>query len=115
MIAPVKVAEIMRRSSQGILFLYVSKMPTRKYGLSVGMIAAIFSISSVASSSRISTTSSMVMIPTRRFSLSTTGMAVKSYFLNIFAASSWSVRVLMLMTLSFMISPMMSVSCLRSR
>ena len=35
--------------------------------------------------SRISTTSSMVMMPTSLSSLSTTGMAVNSYFLNILA------------------------------
>ena len=47
---PVNVAEIIKRSSQGILFFHVSKTPVFIYGLSLGTIAAIFSISSVASS-----------------------------------------------------------------
>ena len=47
----------------------------------------------------------MVMMPTMRFSLSTTGMAVKSYFWKAMAASSWSVMVPMLMMFSFIMSP----------
>ena len=46
----VKVAEIIRSNSHGILFLKVSNTPVFIYGLSFGTIAAIFSISSVFSS-----------------------------------------------------------------
>ena len=88
MMLPVKVAEIINSKSHGILFLYASKTVVFKYGLSDGITAAIFSISSVVSSSRMSTTSSTVMMPTSLSSLSTTGMAVNSYFLNIRATSS---------------------------
>ena len=48
-IAPVKVAEIISNISHGIRALKVAKIPVLKYVLSDGKIAAIFSISSVAS------------------------------------------------------------------
>ena len=60
----------------------------RMYGCSDGSIAAIFSISSVASSSMTSHASSNVTMPTSRFSVSTTGSARKSYFENICATTS---------------------------
>ena len=50
MMLPVNVAEIMRSKSHGIRFFHVAKTPVFMYGLSVGVIAAIISISSVASS-----------------------------------------------------------------
>ena len=105
MIIPVKVADIMSNSSQGIRFFHVSNTPVLIYGASVGLIAAIFSISSVASCCMMSTTSSTVMMPTSLSSLSTTGMTEKSYFWKSRATSSWSVRVVMEMTFSVMISP----------
>ena len=43
--------------------------------------------------------SSMVTMPTRRFSASTTGMARKPYFSNSWETSSWSVVVETLTTL----------------
>ncbi len=48
--------------------------------------------SSSASSSMTSTTSSMVMTPTSRFVVSTTGAATRLYLPNIRATSSWSSR-----------------------
>ena len=42
-------------------------------------------------------------------------MAVKPYFWNILAASSWSVRVPILMTLVFIISPMTSSGFIMSK
>jgi hypothetical protein len=50
-------------------------------------------MSSVVSSSMMSIASSTVMIPTMRFSLSTTGIESKSSFCNSLAASSWSLSV----------------------
>ena len=64
MIMPVKVAETMSRSSQGMRCFQISKTLERRYSCSDGSIAAIFSISSVASSSSTSTASSIVTIPT---------------------------------------------------
>ena len=58
--------------------------------MSVGVMAAISSKSSVASSSMTSMASSMVTMPTRRCSLSTTGIAKKSYLLRSWATSSRS-------------------------
>ena len=52
--------------------------------------AAIFSMSSVTSSCMTSMASSTVTMPTRRFSVSTTGMALKLYLENIWATVSWS-------------------------
>ena len=66
--------------------------------------AAIFSKSSVVSSCKTSMASSTVMIPTRRFSWSTTGRALKSYLVNICATLSWSSRVLAEITLVSMMS-----------
>lgn len=72
--------------------------------------AAIFSISSVASASMTSMASSTVMMPTRRSSLSTTGRAMKSYFEKVWATSSLSSRVPTEMTCVSMISSMISSS-----
>ena len=47
---PVKVAEIIKNNSQGARFFQFSKIETFIYGLSEGAMAAIRSISSVASS-----------------------------------------------------------------
>ena len=81
-----------------------------------GRIAAIFSISSVTSSSITSMASSKVMIPTIRPSVSTTGSARKLYFDSICATSSWSVSVLTEITFSSMISLTgVSSSAARSR
>ena len=74
-IMPVKVAETIRSSSQGMRFFQISKTPVFIYGRSEGVMAAMISMSSVASCSMTSMTSSTVTMPTRRFSLSTTGMA----------------------------------------
>ena len=57
-------------------------------GLSEGVIAAIFSISSVTSSCITSIASSTVTMPTSRPSPSTTGIAVKSYLANMLATVS---------------------------
>ena len=78
MMAPVNVAEIIRTRSQTILFRARRKMLVFRYSSSDGFRAAIFSKSSVFSASMTSTISSMVMMPTMRSSLSTTGMAFKS-------------------------------------
>ena len=87
---PVKVAEIISSSSQGMRCFQVSTTPVWKYGLSVGRMAAIFSMSSVASSSITSMASSTVMMPTSRSSPSTTGRAVRSYLEKSWATSSLS-------------------------
>ena len=63
-------------------FFQISTGVERMYGCSDGSIAAIFSISSVASSSMTSMASSKVTMPTRRFSVSTTGRARKLYLLE---------------------------------
>ncbi len=77
-IEPVRVAEIMRTKSQPILFLTRVKTGVLRYSSSDGKRAAIFSKSSVVSSSMISKMSSIVTIPTSLFSLSTTGTARRS-------------------------------------
>ena len=74
-IIPVKVADSISTISQGMRAFQVEKMEVFRYGLSEGSIAAIFSKSSVVSSSITSIASSTVTIPMRRFSWSTTGMA----------------------------------------
>lgn len=104
MMLPVKVAEIIRNSSQGARFFQFSKMDTFMYGLSEGAMAAMRSMSSVASSCMTSMASSTVTMPTRRSSASTTGRARKSYLLRRRAASSWSVWVLTNFTLVSMMS-----------
>ena len=113
MICPVKVAEIMRSSSQGMRDLKVSRVLVLRYGLSEGSMAAIFSMSSVVSSCRTSMASSMVTMPTSRPSVSTTGRARKSYLLRAWAVSSWSSRVWTQMKFRSMMSPMMSSSSAR--
>ena len=90
----VNVADIIRNRSQGTRLRQVANTPVFIYGLSDGAIAAIFSISSVASSWITSMASSTVTMPTSRPSASTTGRARKSYLLRALAASSWSVWVL---------------------
>ena len=82
----------------------------RMYGCSDGSIAAIFSISSVASSSMTSMASSNVTIPTSRSSVSTTGRARKLYLLNIWATCSLSSSVLTVMTCSCMMDSMVASS-----
>ena len=74
----VKVAESIRNSSQGMRFFQISRTGVREYGVSEGSIPAIFSMSSVVSCSITSSTSSTVTMPTRRISLSTTGMTIRS-------------------------------------
>ena len=60
--------------------------------------AFILAKSSLASSCRMEMASSMVTMPTRRFSPSTTGMARKPYFSNIWEVCSRSVPVVTLIT-----------------
>ena len=50
MMLPVNVAETIRISSHGMRFFHVANTPVFMYGRSVGVIAAMTSISSVASS-----------------------------------------------------------------
>ena len=78
MIRPVNVAEIIRKNSQGSLFFARLSTPVRRYSSSEWRMAAIFSKSSVFSSSMTSITSSTVMMPTSLPSLSTTGMDMRS-------------------------------------
>ena len=59
--------------------------------------------------------SSTVMMPTRRFSWSTTGRAAKSYLVNIWATLSWSSRVLTEITLLSMMFSSTSSSSLNRR
>ena len=74
-IAPVMDAESVKNNNQKILFLAWVNADVLRYGSSVGEIAAIISISSVASSLTTSIMSSTVTIPTRRFSVSIIGKA----------------------------------------
>ena len=110
MTSPVSVAEIISSISQGIRFFQISNGEERRYGCSDGSIAAIFSISSVASSCMTSMASSKVTIPTRRLSVSTTGSARKSYFENICATCSWSSNVFTVMTWSVMMDSIVALS-----
>ena len=71
---------------------------------------AIFSMSSVASSSITSMASSTVTMPTSRFSVSTTGRALKLYLENICATVSWSSDVVTEMTFGSMMSSITSSS-----
>ena len=68
MIMPVKMAEIIKNSSHGMRFLASVRTPVLRYSSSEGSMAAIFSKSSVFSSSMTSTMSSMVMMPIMRSS-----------------------------------------------
>ena len=77
----VNVADTINSSSHGIRDAHDRKMPVFRYGFSDGRIAAICSMSSVASDSMTSIASSTVTIPTRRSSPSITGMARNPYFL----------------------------------
>ena len=61
--------------------------------------AFILAMSSLTSSCKMVSASSTVTMPTRRFSLSTTGMAKKPYFSNSWLVSSRSVAVVTLTTL----------------
>ena len=97
-IAPVMVLDSIRIRSHGILFFASWNTLVFKYGFSLGSMAAIFSKSSVASSSMTSITSSTVMIPTRRSSLSTTGIHKRPYLFIISATASWSSVVVTLIT-----------------
>ena len=76
--------------------------------------AFILAISSLASSCRMLMASSMVTMPTSRFSASTTGMARKPYFSNRWETSSWSVVVVTLTTLVSIRSRMGSAVSLAS-
>ena len=67
-IMPVNVAEIIRISSHGRRFFASVTTLVLRYSSSEGSMAAIFSKSSVFSSSMTSTMSSTVMMPTRRSS-----------------------------------------------
>ena len=77
--------------------------------------AAIFSKSSVVSSSMTSMASSTVTMPTRRFSMSTMGRARKLYLFSACATSSLSSMVRAHTTSGSMISSMMSSSLASSR
>ena len=70
-----KVALIIRNSSHGARLLYRSHSTLLEVGLVGGADGVHLAISSLASSCMIEIASSIVTIPTRRFSLSTTGMA----------------------------------------
>ena len=109
------VADSISTISQGSRAFQVAKTPVRRYGLSEGSIAAIFSKSSVVSSSMTSIASSTVTIPTSRFSRSTMGMARKSYLLSAWATSSLSSVVLAHTTSGSMISSIRSSSSASSR
>ena len=76
--------------------------------LSLGVIPAMISMSSVASSSITSMASSKVTIPTIRLSPSTTGIASRLYLLIIRATSSWSVCVVTVIRFDSM---MLSMVC----
>jgi hypothetical protein len=90
-IVPVNVALIIKRRSQGIRDLNVSKMPILRYGFSVvRTMAFILWISSVFSSCNTSIASSNVIIPTSLSSISTTGRARKLYLSKRLAAISLS-------------------------
>ena len=110
MTMPVSVAETISSSSHGIRFFQISTGVERIYGCSDGSIAAIFSMSSVASSSMTSMASSKVTMPTSRFSVSTTGRARKLYLLNIWATCSLSSSVPTVMTCSCMMDSMVASS-----
>ena len=92
-IVPVIAADNISINSQKILFLACLKSDVLKYDSSVGLIAAILSISSVASSCITSIASSNVTIPTSLPSSSTTGIVTKSYLFISFATSSLSLKV----------------------
>ena len=77
--------------------------------------AAIFSKSSVVSSSMTSMASSTVTIPTRRFSMSTMGSARKLYLFRACATSSLSSMVRAHTTSGSMMSSMISSSLASSR
>ena len=77
--------------------------------------AAIFSKSSVVSSSMTSMASSTVTIPTRRFSMSTMGSARKLYLFRACATSSLSSMVRAHTTSGSIMSSMMSSSLASSR
>lgn len=79
---PVKVEESINMRSHITRDLQMSQTEFLRYGRPDGVIAAIFPMSSVVSSSKTSSASSTVMMPTRRDSVSTTGRAMKSYRLN---------------------------------
>ena len=107
-IVEVKVADTISSNSHGMRLDHVSRTPVLRYGLSVGTIAAIFSMSSVTSSSMTSMASSTVTIPTSRCSLSTIGSASKSYREISEATVSLSSSVEAQMTFSSMIFSMLS-------
>ena len=72
------MAESMSTSSHTMRFLASVSTGVLRYVSSDGAIPAMISKSSVFSSWMTSTASSIVMMPTSRFSLSTTGMASRS-------------------------------------
>ena len=85
---PVIMDENIRTSNHGILLLAWAKEEVSKYVFSLGATAAIFVISSVASSITTSMASSTVTMPTSLLSVSITGSARRSYFLKSPATSS---------------------------
>ena len=107
-ILPVIMLLTIRIKSQASLFFARTNTPVFRYGFSLGIMAAIFSKSSVASCSMTSTTSSTVTIPTRRSSWSTTGRLKRSYLRKLSATSSWSSVVTALITWVSMMLPMTS-------
>ena len=78
MIVEDSVAEIIMIISHGRRCATRCMTPASMYSSSEGIMAAIFLMSSVFSSVMTSTISSMVMMPTSRFSLSVTAMEVRS-------------------------------------
>ena len=110
-IAPVTMSDTERNMSQGILVFTWERTLMSRYSVSVSSrIPAIRSKSSVFSSSITSMISSTVIMPTSLSSLSTTGIARKSYFLNTSETSSWSSYTLTLTKSSSMISPTIKLS-----
>ena len=75
MTRPVKVAETISNNSHGERWRQMVMGLVERYGRSEGEMAAIFSISSVVSASRMSMASSTVTMPTILPSPSTTGRA----------------------------------------
>ena len=93
MIVPVMMEVNIKIKSHGIRFFACWRTDVSKYVFSLGLMAAIFVISSVASSTITSIASSNVTIPTMRPSWSITGSASRSYFVNSCATCSWSACV----------------------
>ncbi len=110
-IVPVIAADSISTKSQNTLFFACFISDVLKYDSSVGLIAAIRSISSVASACITSIASSNVTIPTSLPSSSTTGIVTKSYLFMSFATSSLSSSVCTQMIVLSMMSHILSSGC----